>query len=359
MKIKCKYYDEDAFITEFESCKDILLLSANIQSLSSKFSGLCDFIHQLRLKNVAFDVVALQEIWSLPDPDKFIIPGYQRILFKTRKNYRGGGVGFFIKNGLKAKVIDDLSLFNEKIFESICIQVEFSPNKKVNFISLYRPPGNHDSLTINQQIEHFFEAYEELLVNIGNTETYICTDSNIDLLKVNSCSFSKKYFESTISEGFINLISKATRFSSNHFSLIDQIITNADKNDFSSGVLIHDISDHFFTFNRLNLSKKTPKLKPKLTRSFSDLKIQTFNNNLSNLMWTDVLSSSTPEEAWNYFWNEFSDLFELHFPPKLSVPNKNFNKIQGFMTNGLLTSRRRKLMLYSEYILNRSPENLI
>ena len=75
------------------------VLSVNIQSLSSKFSGFYEFISQVKQKNIVFDIIALQELWSLPDPDKFFIPGYQRIIFKSRNKTRGGGVGFYVKQG--------------------------------------------------------------------------------------------------------------------------------------------------------------------------------------------------------------------------------------------------------------------
>ena len=50
LNINCKFYNEDSFFSEFESCTDILLLSDNIQSLPSKFSGFCEFISQVKKK---------------------------------------------------------------------------------------------------------------------------------------------------------------------------------------------------------------------------------------------------------------------------------------------------------------------
>ena len=81
LNINCKFYNEDSFFSEFESCTDILLLSDNIQS---KFSGFCEFISQVKKKNIVFNIIAIQEIWFLTDPDKFYIPGYQKFIFKSR-----------------------------------------------------------------------------------------------------------------------------------------------------------------------------------------------------------------------------------------------------------------------------------
>ena len=50
LKINCNYYDEKTFIYELENCKEFILLSANIQSLSSKFSKLLEFTSLLKSK---------------------------------------------------------------------------------------------------------------------------------------------------------------------------------------------------------------------------------------------------------------------------------------------------------------------
>ena len=134
------------------------------------------------------------------------------------------------------------------MIENLCIQIEFSVTKKINFIIIYRPSGNHPLLSVNQQLESFFYNFEELLVNIGTSETYICTDNNNNLLDLNNCNSSKNFFELSTSQDFLHVITKATGFSSHNFSLIDQIITNADKFEFKSGVLIYDLSHHFFYF---------------------------------------------------------------------------------------------------------------
>ena len=100
---------------------------------------------------------------------------------------RGGGDLFCIKRDLKLKIIEDFSIFNECIFKSLCIEVEFSNNNSALLISLYRflsynilPPSEHN--------EVFLEYLECLLSNLSGSSqaVYILTDSNIDLLLINS-----------------------------------------------------------------------------------------------------------------------------------------------------------------------------
>ncbi len=48
----------------------------------------------MQQKNVKIDVIALQETWEIQDPDHLMLPGFQKIVFKNRRDMRGGGVGF-------------------------------------------------------------------------------------------------------------------------------------------------------------------------------------------------------------------------------------------------------------------------
>ena len=112
----------------------------------------------------------------------------------------------------------------------------------------------------------FYEYFEKLLVDLSasRNDSFILTDSNINLLSLNNNVNSSRLIELTLSHGFINLISKATPITQNNFSLIDQIFTNCDKSAFSSGVFISDISDHFFTFTSFSHKRKNLSIRLKL-----------------------------------------------------------------------------------------------
>jgi len=130
LKINCNYFDESTFISKLENCKEFILLSANIQSLSSKFSKPVEFISMLKSKNIILDLIALQEIWNVTDPNLFNIPGYQKIVIKTRLNSRGGGVGFYVKEGIKFRVVENLSIFNEKVLNPFVYRLNLLTTKK-------------------------------------------------------------------------------------------------------------------------------------------------------------------------------------------------------------------------------------
>jgi exonuclease III len=77
-----------------------LFLSINIQSLNSKYEELKTQIIELANQKIQIDIIAIQETWEICQPDVLSIPGFQPIIFKSRTQMRGGGIGFYVRNGL-------------------------------------------------------------------------------------------------------------------------------------------------------------------------------------------------------------------------------------------------------------------
>jgi hypothetical protein len=123
-------------------------LSINIQRLLSKHEQLLQFIQELEKSNITVEVIAVQEIWDAQYADLVNLPGFKPLIYKKRKNMRGGGVGFYIRNYLNYTVIEHLSPFENKIFESITIELSYPSLKKtVLLTSAYRSNGTLPSVT--------------------------------------------------------------------------------------------------------------------------------------------------------------------------------------------------------------------
>jgi hypothetical protein len=112
-KLNTQYHDEFSFIQNFAGSENSVLLSLNIRSLMCNLDQLLSLITKLTSKGVNIIAIALQEIWNIPYPDLVQIPNYN-FYYKTRKNSRGGGVGFYILNTFSCKIITELSPFDEK-----------------------------------------------------------------------------------------------------------------------------------------------------------------------------------------------------------------------------------------------------
>ena len=141
-------------------------------------------------------------------------------------------------------------------------------------------------------------------------------------------------------------------------SLIDHILTNIISPEITSGVIISDISDHFPLFIELPSLQSKSKPKFNLTRNFSKSNVENFRETLSNLEWTEVLNSDEVDTSYGNFWNTFKTLFDLNFPINKKKFNKNYHKINGYMTKGLLISRSTKLKLLKISANNPTAENL-
>ena len=87
--------------------------------------------------------------------------------------------------------------------------------------------------------KYFFLQYFFIFNKVGDRNCYVLIDSNIDL-----SSYSLSYFDSCLSNGYNNLITRATRLTTQFSTLYDMI-----------WVLLTDLSDHLPNFTCLNFKK--------------------------------------------------------------------------------------------------------
>ena len=159
-------------------------MSFNIQSLQSKFNQFQEMIQNLINNNCAPDIIMLQELWRLPDPSFFDLNGYN-FINKLRKTAQGGGVGIYIKSDYRFKALDTLSIFIDRIYESLFIEVWLTNTKKIIIGNVYRPAVNHPSFTSYEQYNQFIELFSNTLDSLtnSNSQVLIGGDFNIDVLK--------------------------------------------------------------------------------------------------------------------------------------------------------------------------------
>ncbi len=181
-------------------------------------------ITELLNGKVKIDLIAIQETWEVQYPELVSISGFQTFVVKNRKNMRGGGVGFYVRNGHNFKIIENLSPFEEKIFESLTIQLTYPSNKTVLVTCGYRSNGVIPNMPVAQQFHRFTQIFEELLLNLSRKkmDSYILMDANIDLLKLDT-NTSANYLNGCLSAGYLQCIYKAKRFQNNAHTLIDHI----------------------------------------------------------------------------------------------------------------------------------------
>ena len=336
------------------------MLSFNIQSLPAKFSEFRELINMLFLQNCAPDVICLQEIWRIPDPDFFTISGYHPLVYKSRHiNTQGGGVGLFVKDIFSFSINDVLSVFVDRILESLFIDITFN-SKKFTIGTMYRPGTAHPHFSVKEQGSQFLELFSSIAEKISNSKisSYIFGDLNIDCLKYGQSTFASEYIDLLFSFGLMQIVTKPTRCSLTSATLIDHIITNVSNGSFETNIVITHISDHFPLFSLLGCHKKPHQQKNLTSRNFSEDNIERFKNSLSAMNWQNVFSTNDPQLAFSNFSDTFLTLYDLNIPVTTKKFNKNIHKVEPWITSGILTSRRKKIALSKSHFSSPSPLSL-
>ena len=334
---------------------DYIFLSLNIRSLSTKFIELGNLVDNLSANNKNVSVVALQELDKNPS-SSFYMPGF--LSFSKIRNRNGGGVGFYVRNNLNPEEITGMP-FIDGIFESIALKITIK-NRKAILFNFYRPPLA-PNLSFNESINRFHSEFHLALERLKklNLPIFLCGDSNINLLTLGNNKDADLLYSNLMEFGLNLCTHKATHLNPINNSLIDLIaITRNFFNPKSSGVIIDGLSDHFInflTFSCANFNHNHTSFK---TRIFSEEALNSFKTNLSHFSWENVYNSEDPNLAADHFFNDFHFLFNSHFPEKVIKPSKKYNKINNWMTRGLLKSREVKLKLSRKVKLNPSDQNL-
>ena len=355
-EILCTYMSETELICHPKFFVQPSVLSINIQSLSAKFAEFRESILSFSRNNCAPDIICLQEIWRIHDSTIFNIDGYHHLVYKSRSNnVQGGGVGIYVKNNLNFVINDVLSIFVDRIFESLFIEVKFNSSKFV-IGSVYRPGTQHPTFSIQEQFTQFcdlFSSISDYIIN-KNLSSYIFGDFNLDCLKYGSNNSVTEYVDLLFSHGMLQVVTKPTRCTVTSATLIDHVISNVNSRKFETIILTSLLSDHFPLFHFLNFRKAIVHPKTVTSRDNTEDSINRFNDSLSAMSWNNVIQSNDPQLSFNNFTETFSSLHDIHLPIVTKKFNRNFHKIEPWITNGLLTSRRQKINLEKIHFANPS-----
>ena len=187
-----------------------------------------------------------------------------------------------------------------------------------------------------------------------NKAIYICGYFNIDLLKNNIHTSTKKILDMMYSLGMYPLISNPTRVTSMSATLIDNIFTNEMKYQVNSGVLISDISDHLPVFaicyyDYLIRGSRSHQFK----RILNNDAVEKLKIDLNQQTWQNVLDQSEVNLAYNIFIRDFQCLLNKHCPLKcIAVSAKTDTK--PWSTNGLKKACRKKTRIYKIFLSQRT-----
>ena len=238
---------------------------------------------------------------------------------------RGGGLGFFVKDGLDASVVSTKTCSTFKNF-----LIKISLNKEsFYFLNIYRPPSSSTSTVF----EHFQSLLEDIHLNTENLA--IIGDFNFHL--ETTCSNSKT-FHSLINS--FDLIQKVHFPTHIHGHTLDQVLTKSNNDNISNVHTTDAFSDHLsvsFTLNFLTLRSQN-------NATVSFLKYHKIDK---EKMKADLLASKLinnpakePDTLYKQYHSTLSTLIDKHAP--LHTKHTKAKYIPGWLNDTVITAKETK-----------------
>ena len=336
-----RYFSPEQF--PYSSNKDgFSLLHLNIRSLQKHFDQLKTL---LDLVNYRFSIIALTETWLQSSPHSYFnLEGY-KLITNNRQGKTGGGVALYIDCELNFKIREDLNCFSDTL-ESLFVEITVPKAKDIIAGVMYKPPSaNH--------IE-FLNIFQNQLIQMTPDKKVCCIsgDFNINLLNHTNPG-SQALMDLATSYSFLPIIDKPTRITDISATLIDNFFTNILPSP-KSGILLADISDHLPIFMRIqscNFKSPVNNSTSVHTRNYTRDNLQRLNADLNSTDWTNIYTCNNSEQAFNYFVDHFSYLYDKNIPFISHNRVKSKSKPNApWITKSLLKSINKKNKLYRRYL---------
>ena len=349
----CKYYEINEFqekSKDFSTLTNFSTLSLNVRSLKNKWTEFNELLGELNHENFFFSVIGIQEVWDIPSLFNTNIPSYKPFIYKLREkdqnsirsNY-GGGIGLWVHEQFDVEVLEDLSYFKEKIFESLFIKVKASNNSFKIVGNIYRAPSANIN-EFNNILKTILETISKDIFLSKAEEVVLMGDYNINLIQYENHPQTLRYLDTLLTNNFMPHITLPSRITNTSSTLIDHIHSNSKQGSFISGIIYSCISDHMPIFNIGHTSKVgKPSKKEKIQiRKFGPRNKTLFKDKLGEKDWSNVINDNNPRTAFKTFSDTINSDFEECFPLLNVIPRKDLNLINKFMTKALLVSRKNR-----------------
>ena len=277
-----------------DNSKFFMTMSINIRSLN-KYDNFCKIdalVHSMAIKP---HVIGITETWLTTNEHgpHNNLSGYS-FISNARTKSRGGGVGLYIKNNIKFSIRNDLTVMDEKIFESIFIDAYYA-NQKFTVGTIY----SSQNATIdanNKFLSHLWPLLKK--IEPSKVDCFIMGDTNHDLGDIEN-SIVDQFKDEMFGESFYSLINHPTRITTTSSTIIDHIWTNITNKNFLSGILVDKISDHLPIFQLTELEYfKDPVPSPHT--HFSNQNLKHLKNALSHLDLSALTTTNDINQSFDH-----------------------------------------------------------
>ena len=293
--------------------------------------------------NHTIHVATINETWLTRENEHLLdIPDYH-LVKGNRIGRKGGGVCILIHKSLNYKEQDMINELKFKHIEHICVEIRLQ-TKKLCVSSIYRPP--------NTNATEFNEEYGTYIKKLKSTklDTVIGLDHNLDLLNIEKHKPTQDFFNMNIDNQLFPTITKPTRITATTATLLDNLLVNLALNqDYVSGILVNDLSDHLpclLVLKGIRFEQKEPVTV--VYREMTDDNIQKIKEELSNKEWNLILNSENVDDNFNTFHTQLQNTITRNTTEKrITIPHKQRLR-ESWMTQGIKKSTTHKLHLYKQ-----------
>lgn len=340
--IHCAYIQIlHAFVLQFVKQKNLMLGFLNPGSL-----GTCHEEFVVAMQRYEADIVGINETWLRAGEEARApaLPGYRlrHIPRPPGVRSRGGGVGFYLKCGIHARLLKHPPSAVEQMWLSVNLN-----GLKLAIGTAYRPPW--------LDVDIFMDALTESVGALSRHDHIVLMgDFNIDLLKPNEPNF-KKLNEFLECMSLKQYIDEPTHFTDHSETLLDLVCSSTKVTNVAVDY-IRDLSGHAFITFELNIKKPKPAPRWLSYRPLANINYDQFSNDISNIVWESVLSNNVNDslEAFNAL---LIKVFDRHAPIKTSLAKEQSHpwitdtiKVMiKLRDNAYAKSRRTKLDCHKEY----------
>ena len=331
------------------------ILNLNCGGLNAKFDNLKIFLAECNNTMFPLHVITLQEthINSNSDIRYFDLPGYTLVYDLARINIFGG-VAIYVHDSFSFNRLDTVAFKqNSTVYESMYLEIY---NKDASFHqyiigSVYRRPSE-----LLDDLKQFIEEFSITLSSIHSVskQAYINGDYNIDLLQLHTNTHYNTFYENTTAQGFFPKITRPTRSHGSSHKLIDNVFTNNLCKRHTSGILTHQISDHFMTFSIVegNIKQIKDPVKYVEVQNINPASINNFKNSIATsdlLSQLDLNVNANPNVNYNLLSSVLEQAKIRHVPKKNQRFNRRKHCIEPWMNKELLTLINKKNDKYRDW----------
>ena len=279
------------------------IINYNIRS----FNANSDTFFSMLNSDVMPEIYVFTETW-FTEENKVNLNNYKSYHVLRLSGQRSGGVSIFVRDDLVSNLVTDLCISNSTIE---CCTVEVRINEKQYLIvGIYKPHG--------ESIENFCSSLLEILDSnlMRNKICCLLGDFNINIL--NPGRAIEPFLTMLQSFHYLNLIHKPTRFSSSNLdgSIIDHIWIN-EIGFYSSGIILHDMTDHLPTFFQIEKTKPDSVSKVKISFRLDNESCRLkFRDKFINTNW-DSIACDDVNTYMNNFLTYLNKIYIESFPLKI------------------------------------------